>query len=405
MAEFVLKYADSRGQIHQQVTSAASEKELREKYSQQGFLIYSLKPRSAISGISASEGLFSRRKKLNLEKFLIFNQQFVTLIRAGLPILKSLDLLAERLTDAKLGPHIRAVRDEVRNGALLSDAFRQQGIFPKIYVTSVMAGEKSGSLTEVLDRYINYQKLSLAVRKKVLVSLMYPSVLIVLVVLLMVFLVTYVVPTFATLYNSMQAQLPTLTVYLIAIGTTARSYILAYAAALIGAILLFRLWARSDAARLRIDRVKLKAPVAGEIWLKYQVAQLARILSTLLTGGIPLVQAMETASTSLGTPLLENAVGQAGKAVREGRPLSESLKKSALVPALATDMIEVGESTGALPAMLNSVAEFFEEDVNTRMAAVLSLIEPAIMIFMGCFVAFVLIALYLPIFSLADTIR
>jgi type IV pilus assembly protein PilC len=405
MAEFVLKYADSRGQIHQQVTSAASEKELREKYSQQGFLIYSLKPRSAISGISASEGLFGRRKKLNLEKFLIFNQQFVTLIRAGLPILKSLDLLAERLTDAKLGPHIRAVRDEVRNGALLSDAFRQQGIFPKIYVTSVMAGEKSGSLTEVLDRYINYQKLSLAVRKKVLVSLMYPSVLIVLVALLMVFLVTYVVPTFATLYNSMQAQLPTLTVYLIAIGTTARSYILAFAAALVGAIFLFRLWARSDAARLSIDRVKLKAPVAGEIWLKYQVAQLARILSTLLTGGIPLVQAMETASTSLGTPLLENAVGQAGKAVREGRPLSESLKNSALVPALATDMIEVGESTGALPAMLNSVAEFFEEDVNTRMAAVLSLIEPAIMIFMGCFVAFVLIALYLPIFSLADTIR
>jgi type IV pilus assembly protein PilC len=405
MAEFVVKYADSRGQIHQQVTSAASEKELREKYSQQGFLIYLLKPRNAISGISASEGLFSRRKKLNLEKFLIFNQQFVTLIRAGLPILKSLDLLAERLTDAKLGPHIRAVRDEVRNGALLSEAFRQQGIFPKIYVTSVMAGEKSGSLTEVLDRYINYQKLSLAVRKKVLVSLMYPSVLIVLVVLLMVFLVTYVVPTFATLYNSMQAQLPALTVYLIAIGTTARSYILAFAGVLLLAIFLFRLWARTDAARASIDRVKLKAPMAGEIWLKYQVAQLARILSTLLTGGIPLVQAMETASTSLGTPLLENAVGQASKAVREGQPLSESLKNSRLVPALATDMIEVGESTGALPAMLSSVAEFFEEDVNTRMAAALSLVEPAIMIFMGCFVAFVLIALYLPIFSLADTIR
>ena len=154
MAEFVLKYADGRGQIHQQVAAAASEKELRDRYTSQGFLIYSIKPRAAASG------LFSRRKKLDLEKFLIFNQQFVTLIRAGLPILKGLDLLAERLTDPKLGPHIQAVRDEVRNGTLLSEAFRQQAFFPKIYVTSVMAGEKSGSLTEVLDRYINYQRLA-----------------------------------------------------------------------------------------------------------------------------------------------------------------------------------------------------------------------------------------------------
>ena len=218
MADFVLKYADGRGQIHQQLASAGSEKELRDRYSQQGFLIYSVKPRAG----SAAAGLIGR-KKLNLEKFLIFNQQFVTLIRAGLPILKGLDLLAERLTDPKLGPYIKSVRDEVRGGMLLSDAFRQQGIFPKIYITTVMAGEKSGSLVEVLDRYINYQKMSLAVRKKVLVSLMYPAVLIVLVLALMVFLVTYVVPTFAGLYSSMQAKLPAMTVYLIAIGTTARS--------------------------------------------------------------------------------------------------------------------------------------------------------------------------------------
>jgi type IV pilus assembly protein PilC len=404
MADFVLKYADERGQIHQQVTAAESEKELRDKFSQQGFLIYSIRPRVAASLVK-SAGLFGGRKKLNLEKFLIFNQQFVTLIRAGLPILKSLDLLAERLTDARLGPLIKAVRDEVRNGTLLSEAFRQQQVFPKIYVTSVMAGEKSGSLTEVLDRYINYQKMSLAVKKKVLVSLMYPSVLIVLVVLLMVFLVTYVVPTFATLYSAMNAKLPPMTVLLITVGTTARTYILAFAAALVCGIYLFRWWARKPAARAYVDRLKLKLPIAGEIWLKYQVAQLSRVLSTLLTGGIPLVQAMETAADSLGTPLLQRAVEAAGKSVREGQPLSGSLKQSRIFPPLAIDMIEVGESTGALPAMLNSVAEFFEEDVNTRMTATLSLIEPAIMIVMGSFVAFVLIALYLPIFSLADTIR
>jgi type IV pilus assembly protein PilC len=243
------------------------------------------------------------------------------------------------------------------------------------------------------------------VRKKVLISLMYPCVLIVLVCVLMVFLVTYVVPTFATLYSSMQATLPQMTEILIAIGTTARSYIVAGVGGLIAAIFAFRWWARRPAARDRIDRIKLKVPVLGEIWLKYQVAQLARILSTLLTGGIPLVQAMETAADSLSSPLLQKAVESAGKSVREGQPLSGSLRALKLFPALAIDMIEVGESTGALPAMLNSVAEFFEEDVNTRMQASLSLIEPAIMLMMGSLVAFVLIALYLPIFSLADSIH
>src|ERR1044071_8443117 len=250
MGDFVLKYADGRGQIHQQVATAGSEKELRERYSQQGFLIYSIKPRKGAAAISTSN-IFGGRKKLNLEKFLIFNQQFVTLIRAGLPILKGLDLLSDRLTDPKLGPHIKTVRDEVRNGTLLSEAFRQQGIFPKMYVTSVMAGEKSGSLTEVLDRYINYQRVALAVRKKVMVSLMYPCVLIVLVSLLMVFLVTYVVPTFATLYTTMQAKLPPMTVWLIAIGTASRAYIIYFVAALIGGVFLVRWWARHVSGRPR----------------------------------------------------------------------------------------------------------------------------------------------------------
>src|SRR3984957_2593337 len=256
MAEFVLKYADGRGQIHQQVATAGSEKEARDRFTTQGFLVYSIKPRAA--GALSATGMFGGKKKLNLEKFLIFNQQFVTLIRAGLPILKGLDLLAERLTDPKLEPYIKAVRDEVRNGTLLSDAFRQQGIFPKIFVSSVMAGEKSGSLTEVLDRFIHYQKLALAVRKKVMVSLMYPCVLIVLVCVLMVFLVTYVVPTFATLYSSMQATLPQMTEILIAVGTGARSYLPIWVSALVIIFFAVRWWAKRPAARDAIDRVKLK---------------------------------------------------------------------------------------------------------------------------------------------------
>ena len=405
MSDWVLKYADARGEIHQQVAQAATESEVRERYAQQGFLIYSVRPRRVARGLSTDVSLLGRRKKLNLEKFLIFNQQFVTLIRAGLPILKGLDLLADRLTDPKLGPHIKTVRDEVRKGTLLSEAFRMQGVFPKIYVTTVMAGEKSGSLAEVLDRYITYQKLSLAVRKKILVSLLYPSVLIFLVICLIVFLVTFVVPNFAQLYSSMGAQLPTITQVLIAVGTTARNYVLVFFAGLVMAIFLFIWWSRRESAREKLDALRMRTPILGDIWLKYQVAQFARVLSTLLTGGIPLMQGLETASDSLGTVLLRRTLDKASKMVREGQALSGSLKTTGIFPALSIDMIEVGESTGALPVMLTSVAEFYEDDVNTKMTAALSLIEPAIMIFMGIFVAFVLIALYLPIFSLADTIR
>jgi len=400
VAEFVLKYADPRGEVHQQVAEAATEKDLRERYQQQGFLIYSVKPRHAIAGMTGGG-----KKKVNLEKFLIFNQQFVTLVRAGLPILKALDLLSERLTDAKLAPYIKAVRDEVKNGSLLSDAFARQNVFPPIYVTSVLAGEKSGSLAEVLDRFIAYQRLALAVRKKLTMSLIYPSLLIVLVIGLMVFLVTFVVPRFAELYNSMAVKLPAATQLLIAVGTTARGYILFGFVALIAGIVAFRFWSKTEHGEVVVDRWRLKMPVVGEIWIKYQVAQFSRVMGTLLVGGIPLLQAMETSASSLGTRLLKTTVSNAGQMVKEGQSLSSSLAQTKIFPPLSIDMMEVGESTGALPQMLSSVAEFYEDDVNTRMTAALSLIEPAIMIFMGSFVAFVLVALYLPIFSLADSLH
>lgn len=405
MAEFLLKYADPRGEIHSKVAEGATEQEVRDRLTQQGFLIYSIRPRgmAKIQAVAASRK--TGGKKVDLEKFLIFNQQFVTLIRAGLPILKALDLLADRLTDKKLGPYIRNVRDEVRKGTLLSEAFERQGIFAAIYVTSVMAGEKSGALAEVLDRYITYQKLALSVRKKIMLSLMYPSVLIVLVIVLVIFLITFVVPNFAELYRSMQASLPQVTLILIAVGTTARSYILAFGGFVIAAGVAFRYWARTENGKARLDRIKLRTPILGEIWIKFQVAQLSRILGTLLIGGIPLVQALGTASESIGSKLLRTSLEKAVKMVKEGQALSASLKSTGVFPSLSIDMIEVGESTGALPAMLNSVAEFYEDDVNTRMQATLSLIEPAIMIFMGIFVAFVLISLYLPIFSIADSLH
>jgi type IV pilus assembly protein PilC len=276
-------------------------------------------------------------------------------------------------------------------------------VFPTIYVTSVMAGEKSGSLGDVLERYVSYQKLALAIRKKLIVSMIYPAVLFTLVVMLVVFLITFVVPRFATLYQTGSTQLPLPTRILMAVGAAASQYIGGFAVIFIGGIVGARMFLRTESGKHWSDRLKMKTPVLSEIWIKYQVAQLARLLSTLLAGGIPLVQGLKTASTASDSPLIRASLDHVEKMVREGQPLSSSLNSTGIFPPLAVDMVEVGESTGALPQMLNSVAEFYEEDVGTRMQATLALVEPAIMIFMGIFVAFVLVSLYLPIFSLAES--
>ena len=399
MAEFLLKYADARGQIHQVSAVARNEAEVRDRFARDGFLVYAV----TAKGGTGAPGQGSRGS-VDMEKFLILNQQFVTLIKAGLPILKALDLLADRLTDAKLRGPLTAVRDEVRTGALLSTAFQSQGIFPPMNITTVMAGERAGSLVEVMERYIVYQKLALSVRKKLITSLIYPALLFSLVLALIVFLITFVVPKFSELYSTLNAELPTPTKILVAISTTASSYILVGFLGLIGIAVAIYYWARTAGAQETLDRVKMGFPLFGDIWTKFQVAQLARVLSTLLVGGIPLLQAIHTAGESVSSVLIRKALAQASQLVREGQPLSHSLKKTGIFPDLAVDMMEVGESTGALPTMLGSVAEFYEEDVQNKLQAVLSLIEPVIMIFMGAFVAFVLIALYLPIFSLADSL-
>ncbi len=402
MAEFLLKYADAQGAVHERVEDADDERALRDKYADQGVLIYSIKPKHSLGELQAVAE--RRRGRLNLEQFLIFNQQFVTLVRAGLPILKALELLQSNIKNKKLAGHVTSIHDAVKTGTPLSEAFKHEGAFPPIYTTSLMAGEKSGSLPEVLDRYVQYQKVTLAVRKKVLVSLIYPAVLIVLVAALVVFLVTYVVPEFAALYDSMEADLPRPTQLLVAFGVTFSENLLAVAGSAAAIVLLLGWWLRSDSARSLLDGLKLRAPVFGPIWAKYQVSQLSRLMSTLLQGGIPLMNALETTAASMGSRTMREAVGEARDKVKEGRALSKSLAETGVFPPLAVEMIYVGESTGALPAMLNSVAEFFDEDVSNAMAAALSLIEPAIMIFMGIFVAFVLISLYLPIFSLAGSL-
>ncbi len=392
MAEFLVKIADERGRLQEQVQAAASADELRTRYTQAGYQVLSVKAKGGTGG----------RKKVKLEGFLIFNQQFVTLIKAGLPILGSLDMLAKSQKDASFAAQLGNVTERVKQGESVSAAFEAQGGFPLIYTVTLLAGERSGNLEEVLNRYLAFQRVSLTFRKKLQASLIYPALLITLVFGLFVFLITFVVPQFATLYDQVGTKLPALTLGLLAAGKAAQHYFLyaAPVAALVG-FLLFR-WSRTAGGADTIDAIRIKMPVFGTIWLKYQVALFARTLSTLLTGGLPLVPSLETAARSISSSRISKSVFTSVTSVREGKGLSTSLNKTGVFPALSTEMIEVGESTGALPQMLNSVAEFFEEDVQTALTASLALIEPAILIVMGVVVVVILIALYLPIFSLGN---
>jgi len=394
MNEFVVRLADERGRVQEQMHAAATAEELRARFSQAGYYVYSVKARGALGGGGG-------RKKIKLETFLIFNQQFLTLIKAGLPILGSLELLARRQKQPNFRAQLENVAARVKTGESISAAFEAQGGFPLVYTTTLLAGERSGNLEEVLQRYLEFQRVSLTFRKKLKASLIYPALLIVMVVGLLIFLITFVVPRFAQLYDQLGTQLPGITTFLLDLGRGAQHYGLYVGAVVVLAAFLFSRWIKTDAGANAVDRVRIGLPVFGNVWLKYQVGLFSRTLATLLTGGLPLVPSLETAARSIDSRQIGSAVFRSVETVREGKGLSESLERTKVFPELAIEMIEVGESTGALPGMLNSVAEFFEEDVQTNLTAAMSLIEPAILIAMGIVVVTILIALYYPIVSLS----
>jgi type IV pilus assembly protein PilC len=400
MAEFLIKVADERGHLTQQVESGYSEAEVRDRFAQQGFLVYWVKPKGMLTG-----GKIRRRRRVKPSTFLVFNQQLLTLLKAGLPVLASLDLLIKRQRDAYFRTLLQNVRERVKGGELLSEAFSAQNVFPKIYTTTLMAGEKSGNMDEVLTRYINFQRMALSFKKKLIVSLVYPTLLVTVVLCMLVFLVTYVVPQFAKLYEDLHAQLPAITLFMLEVGTHAQRYGPVAGVALAVILFLIWRWKVTDRGADQLDRATLKLPVVGDILLKYQVANFSRMLSTLLTGGMPLVPCLETAGASMSSRRILNGIRDAAIRVREGQSLARSLEEQRMFPELSVEMIEVGESTGALPAMLNSVAEFYEEDVQTALAAAMAMIEPVILIIMAVFVGGILISLYLPIFSLGSSIH
>ncbi len=393
MTEFVVRLADERGKVQEQTHAAATAEELRSRFTQSGYYVYSVKPRGLLGG----EG---RKRKVKLDTFLVFNQQFVTLIKAGLPILGSIDLLARRQKNLSFRGQLEDVATRVKTGESISSAFEAQGAFPVVYTTTLLAGERSGNLEEVLQRFVDFQRVSLTFRKKLTASLIYPSLLIVMVIALLIFLITFVVPQFAGLYEQLGSTLPGPTVFLLAAGKNAQHYGLYVGAAIALAVYLIFRWTRTERGASMVDRVRIATPLLGSIWIKYQVGLFSRTLSTLLTGGLPLVPSLETSARAIDSRQIGSAVFRSVETVREGKGLSASLQATKIFPELAIEMIEVGESTGALPQMLNSVAEFFEEDVQTSLTAIMSLIEPLILVVMGVVVVLILIALYLPILSL-----
>jgi len=397
MTEFVCKVGDASGRTFQQMETAQSEAEARQKLVERGLFVFSVRMQfDLLTRFSGSKSDSTIRPA----DFLIFNQQFSTLVKAGLPILKALDLLAERAAAPRLRPILRDVRQRVRDGALLSEALTAQGSFPPVYVTAITAGERSGNLTGVIDQYIAYLRVSTGFRRALATALIYPAILVLAVIVIVTYLVTYAMPQFAKLYQDLGVPLPDATRILLEVSVPLRSYFFVFAAVVVGGVVALYLWTRTLQGALAIDRLKPKVPVLGDIWLKGEIAQFVRTLSTLLGGGTPLVSALQTSSAAIGSRLIATSIEQASDRVREGKTLSESLAETRLVPPLALEMIEVGEASGALPAMLTSVAEFYEEEVSTRLQRTLVWVTPAILVVMAVVIGFILISLYLPLFSL-----
>ncbi len=398
MAEFLCKVADGNGKVFLHVEPAESMSEARQKLSDRGLFVYNVRPRAGMLG-----QLFGRKRQKMVDgsEFLVFNQQFNTLIKAGIPILRALDLLSERAAAARLRPVLNEVRRQVREGTTLSEALETQGVFPKVYTVSVLAGEKSGNLSGVLEYYIAYQRVTTGFRKKLISTLIYPAILICSATGIVGYLVSSVIPKFAGLYSDLNINLPQATQLLLAVTVTYRPYLLGFIALLVALAIAAYAWSQTDQGGLAMERIRMRLPLIGDTITKFQFAQFCRTLSTLLAGGTPLVQAMETAGGAIRSRLISGAIAQGAQLVREGQSLHSSLASTGLVPDLALEMVEVGEASGSLSAMLSSVAEFYEDDVDTHLANLVAVIEPAILIFMAIVIAFILVALYLPMFSLS----
>ncbi len=399
--EFRVKAGWPDGSVAEEAVLAANAGSARMEIERRGGHVFEVSGRG--------EGLVSRggrRGRVKMADFLVFNQEMIALLKAGLPVVRSLEILLERQRSPTLRRVLGNIKDRINSGASLSEAFAEQGdLFPRLYATSLKAGEKSGEIESVLRRYLKYQKTVIALSRKVLSTLVYPAILIFLSIILIAILMTVVIPRFEEFFADFEANLPLLTVIVVGIATFLRANILLIVGGLAAFLLLFSRWLKTSSGRQWRDRVLLRVPVVGGILQRFAITQFTRSLATLLGGGTPLVPSLENAADAIGNRYISRGVAEVVPKVREGGELWLALEGTGIFTNLTIEMIKVGETSGALEEMLSSVSEFYDEEIDVRLARVISFVEPVILVGMGLVIVTILLSVYLPIFSIMSQIR
>jgi type IV pilus assembly protein PilC len=403
--EFRCRLGTPGGDIIEGVYVADSEARLRREFEEKGLYVLGVQRAGhrALAGLGVPA--LPQRRSVPSREFLVFNQELATLLKAGMPLVQSLDILRQRVANPVFRLVLNDVYERVRAGSALSEAFEaHQGLFPGVYTASLLAGEKSGNLEQVLRRYVSYVKVVSSVRRKTVSALVYPAILVALSLVVVTVIVVKVVPEFGDFYNQFGKELPLSTRFIVGVSSFVTTYLLAIAAAIAGLAALFWFWLKQPGQKRRLDRVLLRVPMLGPIAQKFSTSQGARTLATLLGGGIPLVNALEVTSRSLSNQHMAAQLTVAAQQVREGRSLASTLQDSGSFPDVAIKMVEVGESTGALQEMLNSLADFYDEEIDTSLARFVTIIEPALLVIMGVVIAGLLLSLYLPLFNLSSAL-
>lgn len=400
--EYRCRLGTATGAILEETHVSDSEAHLRHELEQRGYCVLAVQPRG-LTGRLALPGRVRRR--IPMREFLVFNQELATLLKAGMPLVQSLDILRSRVDHPTFRHVLDEVHEKVRAGSSLSDAFTAHGdLFPAAYGASLLAGEKSGSLDAVLRRYVAYMKVIGGVKRRTMAALIYPAVLVVVALAVVAVIVLKVVPEFAAFYSSFGAELPLVTRIIVRSATFARSQFLL----LVGAAVLLGAagwsWLRQAGQRAVLDRTILRVPWAGSTVRRFATSQLARTLSTLLGGGLPLVNAIDIASRSMANRFLSAEMRAVGQRVREGEAFAAAVAARGQFPDVFVKMAEVGESTGALQEMMASLADFYDEEIEADLGRFVSLVEPVLLIVMGLVIASLLLALYMPLFQLTSVV-
>lgn len=395
---FVCRYGTPDGRVLTKIQEGSDAQAVTRELERQGFHIFDVKPKGL--GFSLKLPFSGRHRRIPADEFLVFNQELAALLRAGLPLLQALELMLERIEEPGMREVMTEIVDQVRSGSELSDAFAGFGdMFPPLYASSLKAGERSGELEQVIRRFMRYQRLVITARKRVVSALIYPAVLVGLSIGMLAVLAIYVVPSFSRFYSDLDAELPTLTQITLAVSFWLRDNLLYLLVGLVVGFFLLRNWSMTPNGRLTLDRWRLKVPIVGEIFRYFGLAEFSRSLGTLLAGGIPLVSALETAVSAVGNRHIGSSLAPVIDEVRQGQAFHDALDRTGTFPHLSINMVKVGEATGSLDEMLNSVSEYFDESVETRVQRLLTLVEPALLIVMGCLVALLLVSIYLPMFG------